>query len=120
MDIKDQINEWLKGTQDYQEGLKLLLKVSKKRRMVAKLMTWKVRDTSSRLYIRYHEKLVYELSRFIIPIEIPVPGTEEPELKDSETIEDLNSIKANPGIITKARLDEIKRQSFIRSQLNFY
>ncbi|MGA2406625.1 MAG: hypothetical protein ABSF81_07740 [Bacteroidales bacterium] len=117
MEIKDQILAWLDGPRDYQEGLNLFLRVSKKHRLMEKLMTWRVRDHSSKLYFKYHEKLVYELSLFIDPLSIPVLNEDEPGGDNNESPKDLNSTQVISNGISRAGWNENNKQSFIRRQL---
>ena len=104
MELKDLIREWLNGPRDYQEGLKLLMKAIKKpRKKIIRLQNWQARDESSKVFIIYHKKLVYELSQLIKSTEIPV-SNEDTDVPGSITIHGIDS-------------NESDRQRFIRRQL---
>jgi hypothetical protein len=120
MDINDQIIEWLDGAQDYQEGLRFLQKVSKKRILIQKLMNWKAKDPLSRLYVRYHEKLVYELGRFVYPLQVPALNKKEPADDNNGSPEDLHSTKIITNKISRDGWNENNHQSFIKRQLTNY
>jgi hypothetical protein len=83
MDIKKKIQDWLNGPQDYDEGMKLLQEVSKKKKVISKLFKG---ESKTR-----REKLAYLLSKEIGLREIPKPSLKK--VSNKKTTEKKGSAK---------------------------
>jgi hypothetical protein len=89
MDIKKSIQEWFNGPQDYEKGLELLQVVSKKTKVVGKLLKG---ESKTR-----REKLAYELSKAIGLKRIPGPTIAKPGKNSKNTRPGNKTSKDQPG-----------------------